>query len=95
MAWDRKREVRTLTGRPWRRLRELILQRDQYLCQPCKRKGKPTLATQVDHIVPLAKNGTDKPDNLQSICEPCHERKTLIDSGQKPKATIGEDGWPL
>ena len=53
------------------------------------------MATSVDHIVPLAKDGTDKPDNLQSICEPCHTVKTLIDAGQKPKATIGQDGWPV
>lgn len=95
MAWDRKRDVRTLTGRPWRRLREQILQRDQYLCQPCRRKGRITVATQVDHIIALANKGDDKPLNLQAICEPCHEAKTLIDSGHKPKVAISEEGWPI
>jgi 5-methylcytosine-specific restriction protein A len=96
MAWDRKRDVGRLTGRPWRRLREQVLQRDKYLCQPCLKLGRPTEATQVDHITALAKGGTDKMDNLQAICTPCHERKSLEEShGVKPKQPIGEDGWPV
>ena len=63
-------------GRPWRRLRDSILQRDQHLCQPCKATGRFTLATQVDHIVPQAEGGTDDRVNLQGICGPCHEAKT-------------------
>lgn len=63
-------------GRPWRRLRDSILQRDKHLCQPCKATGRYTLATQVDHIVPQAEGGTDDRVNLQAICGPCHEAKT-------------------
>lgn len=67
-------------GRPWRRLRDSILQRDQYLCQPCKQAGRYTEATQVDHITPQAEGGTDDRVNLQSICGPCHEAKTTEES---------------
>lgn len=67
-------------GRPWRRLRDYILQRDQHLCQPCKAQGRYSEATQVDHIVPQAEGGTDDRVNLQSICTPCHEAKTLEES---------------
>lgn len=81
-------------GRPWRRLRETILVRDQYRCQPCKLKGRPTEATEVDHIIPQAKGGTDKPENLQAICAPCHEDKTLKDKGITPKLGVDVDGWP-
>ena len=67
-------------GRPWRRLRDSILQRDKYLCQPCKAQGRYTEATQVDHIVPQAEGGTDDRVNQQSICTECHEAKTLEES---------------
>lgn len=63
-------------GRPWRRRRERVLVRDSYLCQPCLSEGRLTLATAVDHIIPLSRGGTDADDNLQSICGVCHARKT-------------------
>jgi 5-methylcytosine-specific restriction protein A len=71
--------------------------RDSRLCQPCLRK-KPqriTAATEVDHIVPKAKGGTDELTNLQAICGECHKDKTIKDSGGKPKPVIGLDGWAL
>ena len=63
-------------GRPWRRLRDAVLQRDKYLCQPCKANGFVTEATMVDHIIPQAEGGTDDRVNLQSICTECHQAKT-------------------
>lgn len=69
-------------GRPWRRIRERVLERDCYLCQPCKRKGGLTLATEVDHIVNVAQGGTDDETNLQSICGTCHEAKTQSEARQ-------------
>ncbi|SES12327.1 5-methylcytosine-specific restriction enzyme A [Vreelandella subterranea] len=63
-------------GRPWRRIRERILQRDKGLCQPCLRKGIYTPAAEVDHIVNEASGGTDVDDNLEAICNPCHKAKT-------------------
>ena len=51
-----------------------------------------TPATQVDHIKPKAKGGTDDWDNLQSICDRCHDAKTKQDMGVRP--AIGLDGWP-
>jgi 5-methylcytosine-specific restriction protein A len=55
------------------------------------------LATEVDHIIPKAKGGTDDPSNLAAINAGCHRRKTLRDRGAEPKAkrTTGADGWPI
>lgn len=94
--WNNKRNVRTLTGRPWQRLRDQILQRDRYLCQceACGKRIAPLLADEVDHIVPLARGGDNSPGNLQAINRECHKRKTLIDAGRKPRVEIGADGWP-
>ncbi len=60
-------------GAAWDKLRKRILERDKYLCQPCLiERGRPTPATQVDHKQPKAHGGTDDPENLRSICRPCH-----------------------
>lgn len=86
-------------GYAWTKLRTRILRRDGYLCQPCKRAGRATQATEVDHITPKAQDGTDDPENLESTCAPCHERKTAREArearGLKPKRLIGVDGWPV
>lgn len=66
------------------------------LCRRCMAKGKWTVATRVDHILPLYKGGTDDDENCQSLCEPCHDAKTVEDAGGTPRlrARIGPDGWP-
>jgi 5-methylcytosine-specific restriction enzyme A len=63
-------------GRPWRRRRARILARDGYLCRLCERRGILTLATEVDHILPLFLGGTEDDENLQSLCETCHAEKS-------------------
>lgn len=81
-------------GYEWTKRREVALQRDHYLCQPCERQGRVTPATQVDHIIPKAQDGTDDYDNLESICEPCHKRKTAQEARGRTRPRIGVDGWP-
>jgi 5-methylcytosine-specific restriction enzyme A len=47
------------------------------LCQTCLDQGRATLATQVDHVVPIAQGGPDAdPDNWRATCVPCHREKT-------------------
>lgn len=82
-------------GAAWRKLRDSIMKRDCYLCQVCAAKGRVTSANQVDHITPKAKQGTDDPENLQSICDPCHRDKSTTDKGHRIKPTIGLDGYPV
>jgi len=53
-------------------------------CQECERQGKVTPATVVDHIIEWKSGKTKKerwqlfvdPDNHQSLCTSCHNRKT-------------------
>jgi 5-methylcytosine-specific restriction endonuclease McrA len=56
--------------------RKRIKKRDGYLCQTCRRAGRVTLATQVDHIAPLHLGGSDTAINKESICDACHATKT-------------------
>lgn len=88
-------------GAQWDNLRKQVLKRDNYLCQECQREGRLTpLGVRprdhaVDHIEAKAKGGTDAMTNLQSLCAPCHDRKTARDEGRRVRRVMGADGWPL
>lgn len=66
------------------------MERDNWLCVPCGKQGRVTEAQEVDHVIPLAKGGTDAPENLQAICIPCHRAKTLAEEPGAGAATIPE-----
>lgn len=66
-------------GTKWDRLRTVVLSRDKHLCQQCLREGRAIEAKTVDHITPKAHGGTDAESNLQSLCWPCHYRKTATE----------------
>lgn len=99
MGWDHggKSTTERGLGWEWQKARKQALKRDGHLCVPCLHNGRPTPATEVDHVLPRAKGGTDDLDNLESICRDCHQAKTAADEGRtyKPKVTIGADGWPV
>lgn len=48
-------------------------------CRECAKRGERVKATVVDHVVPHRGDmgKFSNPDNLQSLCESCHNRKTL------------------
>jgi 5-methylcytosine-specific restriction protein A len=62
-------------GSRWKRLRLMMLRRFP-ICRRC-----PQASSEVDHIVPLSKGGTDAMDNLQTLCHKCHSRKTVVEDG--------------
>lgn len=64
----------------WKKLRKQTLNRDNWLCCECARNGKVKPATEVDHIIPLSKGGTNDLSNLQSLCHECHTAKTHSDN---------------
>ena len=61
-------------GANWERLRKRVLAAGA-LCRMC---GHP--ATQVDHIIPKARGGTDAESNLQPLCADCHAQKTATEA---------------
>ncbi len=103
MAWQRDGRSRQARGygRLWEKLRAAALARDLHLCQPCKRAGRVTPATEVDHITPKAQGGTDTLENTQAICGPCHRAKTAREAAEaqgrtvRKRRRIGLDGYPL
>lgn len=65
------------------------------LCAKCMQRGVPTPGTQVDHIVPLHKGGTDTASNKQSLCDACHKVKTAEDLGKARYAGCDANGDPI
>ena len=99
MAWGNTSRHARGYGYQWTKTRARILARDMHLCQACLAKGRPTPATEVDHITPKAKGGTDDDDNLAAICAEHHLEKTIGEAiegrGGKRRHKIGADGWPI
>lgn len=96
MAWkhEASRHERGY-GYRWGKLRAQVLRRDDHLCQPCLIRGNVTTATEVDHIIPKAQDGTDDFDNLQSICTECHKLKTTSERQGTKRPVYDNDGWPV
>jgi 5-methylcytosine-specific restriction endonuclease McrA len=59
-GWERQRRNRTIMIRHGR------------ICHICGQGG----ATEVDHVVPLARGGSDTMDNLRPAHRHCHQAKT-------------------
>lgn len=68
--------------RGWQRIRRRILASNP-LCVHCRENGRVTLATEVDHIIPLRAGGTHDDSNLQPLCKSCHSRKTGAEKREK------------
>lgn len=80
----------------WRRLREAQLSHEP-LCRYCLRQEIVEAATVCDHVDPH-KGDEDKffdPDNLQSLCAPCHDRVKQREECGQVVVTIGIDGYPI
>jgi 5-methylcytosine-specific restriction protein A len=67
--------VQRIRGRRLQAMR-VALFRAAPLCAECERQSRITLATQRDHIRPLAEGGTDTEDNVQGLCDACHDIKS-------------------
>lgn len=59
------------------------------LCEPCEADGRVTLATIRDHRLSLAEGGADDPSNEQSICGPCHDKKTKAETARGVRRAWG------
>lgn len=62
----------------WRKVRELKLATNP-LCEECERQGYVMPGELIDHIVAKRNGGTDDLSNLQTLCRPCHAKKTAED----------------
>jgi len=79
-AAQRERERGSASSRgydvKWRRSRAAYLA-EHPCCVVC---GDGTPATEVDHVIPLERGGTDDWYNRQALCKPHHSAKTMRES---------------
>lgn len=78
----RRYSAKVTRTRRWKALRLEILRRDGFRCVACRARGR----LEVDHIIPVrdAPVLSFEPTNLQSLCPPCHTRKTRLEIGHDP-----------
>lgn len=75
-------------GRKWQKLRKAKLA-ESPICEACKRAW----AVCVDHITPKAQGGSDDWENLQSLCQACHDQKTARDGGRGSLVPPDQNAW--
>jgi len=56
-------------------VRKYVYGRDNFQCQSCGKQGTETQLN-VDHIIPLAKGGSNDLSNLQTLCYQCNQAKS-------------------
>ena len=61
-------------NRRHKRWREIVLRRDEYRCQSCKRYGVNREATEAHHIIPISSRPdlAHRLDNGVALCRACH-----------------------
>ena len=78
----------------WDAARRVVLRRDRFTCRWCGRRGRKA-EMEVDHVFEIALGGPSLDyANLQTLCRPCHRRKTRQFLRIRPVLNLGNDGSP-
>jgi hypothetical protein len=75
-----------------KRLRYEILRRDNHACRYCGATA-PGVKLNVDHVIPQALGGSDKPTNLVTSCADCNAGKTSSMPNAMPVADVDQDDF--
>lgn len=70
--------VERLRGRAGQRQRQRRLARTKGLCEHCQAVGRTTIATVVNHIIPLIQGGSDEDSNTENLCAECDRVATAL-----------------
>jgi len=75
--------VKFYNSKRWRSLRNYYISMFP-LCELCEKSGFITPGEDVDHKIPMRLGGQwTSIENLQTLCKPCHNRKTARESKKK------------
>ncbi|MCL2933549.1 MAG: HNH endonuclease [Trichodesmium sp. MAG_R03] len=55
-------------------VKKYVFERDNYHCQSCGKSSTQTKLN-IDHIIPLARRGSNDISNLQTLCQKCNQKK--------------------
>jgi 5-methylcytosine-specific restriction protein A len=97
-AWARSGPDRRVRGSAGQKMRARRLARTDGLCEMCNAEGLTTLATVVNHKVPLAHGGEEIDANTENLCD---RHDAIVTAKQfdraEPRAVVGTDtdGWPI
>ncbi|WP_332717369.1 HNH endonuclease [Pelagibacterium mangrovi] len=80
-------ETPRLRGRAGVKQRHRRMLRTNYMCELCQAKDIITIATVVDHVVPLALGGTDDDSNTRNLCDEHHRQVTAEQFGHSHQPT--------
>jgi len=70
VEYEKRADEKYLQMVYYSKVRKTILERDNYTCQLCNKKGDSKL--HVHHILKRTENGKDYFDNLLTVCPKCH-----------------------
>lgn len=70
-----------------KKVRFEVFKRDSFKCQYCG-SLPPNVVLEVDHIIPISKNGTDEIDNLITSCFDCNRGKSNRELTCLPQTTV-------
>ena len=71
-----------------RQVRQAVIARQWGLCDVCGNRLDLKIV-EIDHIVPVARNGPDDIDNLHALCPNCHARKTRDEARMRRRDVSG------
>ena len=63
-------------------LREAVFTRDRYTCQVCGKSVKDGVILHAHHIIYRSNGGTDRINNLMTVCDKCHTPKNHKPGGK-------------
>lgn len=72
VAYLRSLDERRPEPLEWTAIRDRIFKRDDYTCTYCLKRGGDL---ECDHIVPIARGGSNEDDNLTTACKTCNQCK--------------------
>lgn len=97
-AGQKRRDSETLRYGPgWKNRRAEIRRRDK-VCRACgKTPEQNGSALHVHHLVPFRYGGTNRPENLVALCDPCHHAiEAATDQALAAiQVEVTLDGWSL
>src|SRR5690625_3474587 len=93
VTYKRRKPVRRKRNNFSKKVRQEILERDDYKCQQCGGRG-----TQIHHVMPRGRNGRGVVTNGLTLCDFCHDQvhqnADLLNGWIKHyKSFFGDEFW--